>query len=50
MIVLFMVTYLLRNTGAPGVNQGAECGMEQLVARHTHNVKVTGSSPVPATK
>lgn len=23
--------------------------MEQLVARHAHNVKVTGSSPVPAT-
>ena len=25
-------------------------GMEQLVARRAHNPKVTGSSPVPATK
>ena len=25
-------------------------GMEQLVARWAHNPKVTGSSPVPATK
>ena len=27
-----------------------QCGMEQLVARRAHNPKVTGSSPVPATK
>ena len=26
------------------------CGVEQLVARRAHNPKVTGSSPVPATK
>ena len=26
------------------------CGVEQLVARWAHNPKVTGSSPVPATK
>ena len=25
-------------------------GVEQLVARRAHNPKVTGSSPVPATK
>ncbi len=25
-------------------------GMEQLVARRAHNPKVTGSSPVPATR
>ena len=25
-------------------------GMEQLAARRAHNPKVTGSSPVPATK
>ena len=26
------------------------CGVEQLVARRAHNPKVTGSSPVPATR
>ena len=26
------------------------CGVEQLGARRAHNPKVTGSSPVPATK
>jgi hypothetical protein len=26
------------------------CRVEQLVARHAHNVKVDGSSPFPATK
>jgi hypothetical protein len=28
----------------------SRCGVEQLVARWAHNPKVTGSSPVPATK
>ena len=28
----------------------SHCGVEQLVARWAHNPKVTGSSPVPATK
>lgn len=26
------------------------CGVEQLVARQAHNLKVEGSSPSPATK
>ena len=26
------------------------CGIEQLVARHPHKVKVVGSSPTPATR
>ena len=31
-------------------NRILHCGVEQLVARWAHNPKVTGSSPVPATK
>jgi hypothetical protein len=30
--------------------QGTRRGVEQLAARRAHNPKVTGSSPVPATK
>ena len=32
------------------ITQKIYCGVEQLGARRAHNPKVTGSSPVPATK